>query len=228
MDQDYDLAVIGTGPGGYVAAIRAGQLGMKTAVIEKEALGGVCLNWGCIPSKALLKNAEILSYIRRADEFGLKFDNFHADYSAAVKRSRKVVDRNTRGVAYLLRKNNVDRIDGTGQIAGEGAVGNIPGRPPDHRKEHHRRRGGPASQHSAPTNRRGKSNHQPGVDSPGRVARVYSHRRRGRRGRGVCLHIPDVRRGSDCGGAPSPFGPPMKMKTLARFWSAAFPAKASV
>ncbi len=122
MEQDYDLAVIGTGPGGYVAAIRAGQLGMKTAVIEKEALGGVCLNWGCIPSKALLKNAEILSYIRRADEFGLKFDNFHADYSAAVKRSRKVVDRNTRGVAYLLRKNNVDRIDGTGQIAGEGAV----------------------------------------------------------------------------------------------------------
>ena len=122
MDPGYDLAVIGAGPGGYVAAIRAGQLGMKTAVIEKEALGGVCLNWGCIPSKALLKNAEILSYINRADEFGLQFDNFRADYSVAIARSRKVVDRNTRGVAYLLRKNNVDHIEGTGQITNEGTV----------------------------------------------------------------------------------------------------------
>ena len=122
MDSSYDVAIIGAGPGGYVAAIRAGQLGMKTAIIEKEALGGVCLNWGCIPSKALLKNAEILSYINRADEFGLQFDNFHADYSVAVARSRKVVDRNTRGVAYLLRKNNVEHIEGTGQLGGNGTV----------------------------------------------------------------------------------------------------------
>ena len=118
----YDLAVIGAGPGGYVAAIRAAQLGLKTVVIEEEALGGVCLNWGCIPSKALLKNAEILSYLRRADEFGFSFDNFVADYSVAVKRSRKVVARNTRGVGYLLRKNNVEHIQGRGRLLGNGTV----------------------------------------------------------------------------------------------------------
>ena len=122
MESNYDLVVIGSGPGGYVAAIRAGQLGLKTAIIEKEALGGVCLNWGCIPSKSLLKNAEIVSYINRADEFGLKMDNFHADYSVAIDRSRKVVDRNTKGVAFLLEKNKVDHITGTGTIAGAGKV----------------------------------------------------------------------------------------------------------
>ena len=116
MESDYDLVVVGAGPGGYVAAIRAGQLGLKTAIIEREAVGGVCLNWGCIPSKALLKNAEILSYIHRAEEFGLSFDNFQADYSVAVERSRKVVERNTRGVTYLLRKNNVDHIAGAGRL----------------------------------------------------------------------------------------------------------------
>ena len=110
MDSEYDVVVIGAGPGGYVAAIRAGQLGLNTAIVEREALGGVCLNWGCIPSKALLKNAEVVSYFHRAEEFGLSFDNFHADYAAAVDRSRKVVDRNVRGVAYLLRKNKVDHI----------------------------------------------------------------------------------------------------------------------
>ena len=122
MESSYDLAVIGSGPGGYVAAIRAGQLGLKTAIIEKEALGGACLNWGCIPTKALLKNAEIVSYVRRADEFGLKFDGFHADYAAAMARSRRVVDRNTRGVRFLLRKNNVTHIEGAGRIAGPGRV----------------------------------------------------------------------------------------------------------
>ena len=122
MDSDYDVVVIGAGPGGYVAAIRAAQLGLKTAIVEREALGGVCLNWGCIPSKALLKNAEILSYIHRAEEFGLHFDNFRADYSVAMDRSRKVVDRNTRGVAYLLRKNKVDHIEGTGKLKGGGVV----------------------------------------------------------------------------------------------------------
>ena len=122
MDSSYDVAIIGAGPGGYVAAIRAGQLGLKTAIIEGEALGGVCLNWGCIPSKALLKNAEILSYIHRADEFGFQFDNFHADYSVAVKRSREVAARSTKGVAYLLRKNNVDHIEGRGRLLGNGLV----------------------------------------------------------------------------------------------------------
>jgi len=122
MESNYDLVVIGSGPGGYVAAIRAGQLGLKTAIIEKEELGGVCLNWGCIPSKSLLKNAEILSYFNRADEFGLKMDNFHADYSVAIDRSRKVVDRNTKGVAFLLAKNKVDHIQGTAKIVGAGKV----------------------------------------------------------------------------------------------------------
>ena len=132
MESNYDLVVIGSGPGGYVAAIRAGQLGLKTAIIEKEELGGVCLNWGCIPSKSLLKNAEILSYFNRADEFGLKMDNFHADYSVAIDRSREVVDRNTKGVAFLLDKNKVDHIQGTGKIVGAGKVevgpdGTVPG-----------------------------------------------------------------------------------------------------
>ena len=127
MESSYDLAVIGSGPGGYVAAIRAGQLGLKTAIIEKEALGGACLNWGCIPTKALLKNAEIVSYVRRADEFGLKFDGFHADYPTAMARSRRVVDRNTRGVRFLLRKNNVTHIEGAGRLAGPNRVAVEPG-----------------------------------------------------------------------------------------------------
>ena len=114
MESNYDLVVIGSGPGGYVAAIRAGQLGLKTAIIESADLGGVCLNWGCIPSKALLKNAEVVSYFNRADEFGLKMDNFSADFSVAIDRSRKVVDRNTKGVAFLLNKNKVDHIQGPG------------------------------------------------------------------------------------------------------------------
>ncbi len=122
MDSEYDVVVVGAGPGGYVAAIRAGQLGLKTAIVEREALGGVCLNWGCIPSKALLKNAEVVSYFHRAKEFGLNFDNFSADYAAAVDRSRKVVDRNVRGVAYLLRKNKVDHITGEGRLTGRGTV----------------------------------------------------------------------------------------------------------
>lgn len=121
-DSSYDLAIVGGGPGGYVAGIRAGQLGLKTVVIEKETLGGVCLNWGCIPSKSLLKNAEVLSYFHRAEEFGFQFDNFTADYSVAIKRSRRVVGRNTRGVAFLLRKNNVEHIEGAGTLKGNGVV----------------------------------------------------------------------------------------------------------
>ena len=122
MDGEYDLVVIGAGPGGYVAAIRAAQLGLKSAVVEREALGGVCLNWGCIPSKALLRNAEVVSYFRRAEEFGLRFDNFSADYSMAIDRSRKVVERNVRGVSYLLRKNEVDHITGEATLRGNGVV----------------------------------------------------------------------------------------------------------
>lgn len=105
---DYDVAVIGAGPGGYVAAIRAAQLGQKVALIDKSWLGGVCLNVGCIPSKALLKNAELVHTIRdRADEFGLSYDNLKADYSVAVKRSRKVSAQMTKGIAFLIKKHNI-------------------------------------------------------------------------------------------------------------------------
>lgn len=107
---DYDLAVIGAGPGGYVAAIRAGQLGLKTVVVERDQLGGVCLNWGCIPSKALLRNAEIVELLGRAEEFGISFDNLHVDFGKAVDRSRKVVSTLTRGVAGLLKKNKVEHV----------------------------------------------------------------------------------------------------------------------
>ena len=116
MAEEYDVAVIGAGPGGYVAAIRAAQLGLRTAVVEREELGGVCLNWGCIPSKALLRNAEVLSLLHRAGEFGFEFDNLRVDYSKAVDRSRSVVDRNTKGVAYLLRKNKVDHVRGEASL----------------------------------------------------------------------------------------------------------------
>ena len=127
---EYDVVVVGAGPGGYVAAIRAAQLGLKAAVVEREELGGVCLNWGCIPSKALLKNAEVLSLLHRAGEFGFYFDNLRVDYAEAVARSRRVVERNIRGVAYLLRKNKVDHIKGeaslrdshTVEVAPEGMV----------------------------------------------------------------------------------------------------------
>ena len=129
-DSEYDVVVVGAGPGGYVAAIRAAQLGMRTAVVERDALGGVCLNWGCIPSKALLKNAEVLRLLHRANEFGFQFDNLRVDYSKAVDRSRRVVERNTRGIGYLLKKNGIEHIKGeatlkdsrTAQVAPDGRV----------------------------------------------------------------------------------------------------------
>ena len=109
---DYDVAIIGAGPGGYVAAIRAGQLGLKTVVVERDDLGGICLNWGCIPSKALLHNAEIIELFHRAEEWGVSFDNLQVDFGAAIDRSRQVVATLTRGVAGLLRKNKVEHIKG--------------------------------------------------------------------------------------------------------------------
>lgn len=119
---DYDLIIIGSGPGGYVAAIRASQLGLKTAVVEEDELGGVCLNWGCIPSKSLLRNAEVVSLFKRAEEFGVSVDNMKLDYGKAIDRSRQVVKRLTSGVGYLMKKNKVDVIKGRGVIVDAGTV----------------------------------------------------------------------------------------------------------
>jgi len=117
MANEYDVAVLGAGPGGYVAAIRAAQLGLKVAIIEKEALGGVCLNVGCIPSKALLRNAEIAHLLQhRAKEFGFSFDNLELDYEVAFKRSRQVSQRLVKGVGFLMRKNKIDVMEGTGSL----------------------------------------------------------------------------------------------------------------
>jgi dihydrolipoamide dehydrogenase len=114
QNYNYDVVVVGSGPGGYVAAIRAAQLGLKTAIVERENLGGVCLNWGCIPKKALLKNAEVLETLKSAAEFGFTFDNLQVDFSSAVKRSLGIVDRQTKGVGFLMRKNKIDVIEGQG------------------------------------------------------------------------------------------------------------------
>ena len=123
MPDQYDVAVIGAGPGGYVAAIRAAQLGLKTAIVEKQWLGGVCLNVGCIPSKALLKNAEVAHLLReRGREFGFSFDNLQLDFGAAVRRSRQVSDRLTKGVAFLMKKNKIDVYMGTAHLTGSHAV----------------------------------------------------------------------------------------------------------
>ena len=113
---DFQVTIIGGGPGGYVSAIRAAQLGLKTALIEKETVGGLCLNWGCIPSKALLRNSEVLNLIKESDEFGIKIDNFTPDFSQAVKRSRKVVRKLTTGVSYLLKKNKVQVFEDTAEL----------------------------------------------------------------------------------------------------------------
>jgi dihydrolipoamide dehydrogenase len=109
----YDVVIIGSGPGGYVAAIRAAQLGLKTAVVEKDEVGGVCLNRGCIPSKALIRNAEVLSLIKRAEEFGIRYDNLQADFGVAVERAQQAVGRLTRGVKFLFKKHKIDLVTGT-------------------------------------------------------------------------------------------------------------------
>jgi dihydrolipoamide dehydrogenase len=116
---DYDVIVLGAGPGGYVCAIRSAQLGLKTAIVDKQWLGGVCLNVGCIPSKALLRNAEIAHILQeRGKDFGFSFDNLQLDFSAAVKRSRQVSERLVKGVGFLMRKNKIDVHMGTGKLTG--------------------------------------------------------------------------------------------------------------
>ena len=122
MDK-FDVVVIGAGPGGYVSAIRASQLGLKTAIVEKRWLGGVCLNEGCIPTKSLIKNAEIAHLLReRADDFGISFDNLKIDYAQAVKRSRQVSSRLTQGVGFLLKKNNVTNFSGEAKVVSPSRV----------------------------------------------------------------------------------------------------------
>jgi len=123
MADKYDVVVLGAGPGGYVAAIRAAQLGLKTAIVEKQYMGGVCLNVGCIPSKALLKNSEVAHTLKhRGKEFGFSFDNLELDYSVAFKRSRQVSERLVKGVGFLMRKNNIDVYDGAGRLTGPNSM----------------------------------------------------------------------------------------------------------
>jgi dihydrolipoyl dehydrogenase len=117
----YDVVVLGSGPGGYVAAIRASQLGFKTAVIEKESLGGICLNWGCIPTKALLKSAQVFEYIKHAKDYGIEASG-QADFAAVVKRSRGVADKMSKGVQFLMKKNKIDVIMGFGKLKAKNQI----------------------------------------------------------------------------------------------------------
>lgn len=113
---NYDLIVIGSGPGGYVAAIRASQLGLKTAIVERDELGGICLNWGCIPTKALLKSAQVFEYLNHAGDYGIKVNGHEADFAAVVKRSRGVADGMSKGIQFLMKKNKIDVIAGFGKV----------------------------------------------------------------------------------------------------------------
>ncbi|WP_276391145.1 dihydrolipoyl dehydrogenase [Eudoraea chungangensis] len=113
----FDIIVLGSGPGGYVTAIRASQLGFKTAIVEKESLGGVCLNWGCIPTKALIKSAQVFEYLQHAEDYGLKAQGVDKDFDAVVKRSRTVADGMSKGVQFLMKKNKIEVINGFGKLA---------------------------------------------------------------------------------------------------------------
>src|SRR6187551_3405752 len=122
MAAQYDLIVIGSGPGGYVAAIRASQLGMKVGVVEKAELGGICLNWGCIPTKALLKSANVFEYIKHAKDYGIDVKESSADFGGIVKRSRDVAAGMSKGVQFLFKKNKIDQIVGFGKLKKGGKV----------------------------------------------------------------------------------------------------------
>ena len=113
---EYDIVIIGSGPGGYVTAIRASQLGFKTALVEKESLGGVCLNWGCIPTKALLKSAQVFEYLNHAKDYGINIKEYDKDFNAVVNRSRNIADDMSKGVNFLMKKNKIDVIEGFGKI----------------------------------------------------------------------------------------------------------------
>jgi dihydrolipoamide dehydrogenase len=113
---NYDIIVVGSGPGGYVAAIRASQLGLKTAIVERENLGGICLNWGCIPTKALIKSANVFEYLQHAEDYGIKVSGGEVDFPSMIKRSRNVADGMSKGIQFLMKKNKIDVLSGTGKI----------------------------------------------------------------------------------------------------------------
>jgi len=116
----YDVIVLGSGPGGYPAAIRASQLGLKVAIIEKESLGGICLNWGCIPTKALLKSAQVYEYLKHSATYGINATGVAHDFGGVVKRSRGVADKMSKGVQFLMKKNKIDVVMGYGKIKAKG------------------------------------------------------------------------------------------------------------
>ncbi|MEC8221805.1 MAG: FAD-dependent oxidoreductase, partial [Bacteroidota bacterium] len=118
----YNLIVIGSGPGGYVAAIRASQLGMKVAIVEKESLGGICLNWGCIPTKALLKSAQVFDYVNHSENYGIKISKSSVDFDSIISRSRGVADGMSKGVNFLMKKNKIDILNGFGKIISKNEV----------------------------------------------------------------------------------------------------------
>src|SRR6188768_573527 len=118
----YDVVVLGSGPGGYVAAIRAAQLGFKTAIIEKESLGGICLNWGCIPTKALLKSAQVYEYMKHSTSYGINASGVEHDFGGVIKRSRGVADKMSRGVQFLMKKNKIDVHMGFGKLKAKGQI----------------------------------------------------------------------------------------------------------
>src|SRR5437762_3819871 len=120
MSDPYDVIVVGSGPGGYVAAIRCAQLGLQTVCVERAELGGICLNWGCIPTKALLKSAEILEHAHRAKEFGVIVDGVRADFPAIIQRSRQIADKISKGVGFLFKKNKIEHISGTAKLLPRG------------------------------------------------------------------------------------------------------------
>jgi dihydrolipoamide dehydrogenase len=114
--EKFDLIILGGGPAGYVTAIRASQLGLSTAIVEKESLGGVCLNWGCIPTKALLKSAQVFEYLKNSEEYGLKVNDVNKDFKSVISRSRKVANTMSKGVAFLMKKNKIKVFNGFGKL----------------------------------------------------------------------------------------------------------------
>ena len=118
----YDVIVLGSGPGGYPAAIRASQLGFSVAIIEKESLGGICLNWGCIPTKALLKSAQVYDYMKHSKDYGIIAGDVQPDFGGVIKRSRGVADKMSKGVQFLMKKNKIDVVMGYGKIKAKGQV----------------------------------------------------------------------------------------------------------